>query len=88
MDLRSVHYFADGEEAGFVGSFAHELEARFAEALEGVRRSTGLESARAENFRSSLGDAVGNRKDLLPGFDGARAGGNDNFIAADFYAAA
>src|SRR5216684_603698 len=36
LNLRRVHYFADGEEAEFVGGFAQELEARFAHALERV----------------------------------------------------
>src|SRR5271163_4541194 len=87
LDLRGVHDFADGEEAEFVGGFAHELEAGFAHALKGVWRCARLESARAKDFCAGFRDAFGDRENLLAGFDGARARGYDHFVAADFYAA-
>src|SRR5947207_1165184 len=83
LDLRSVHHFADGEEAEFVGGFAHDLEARFTQALKGVRRSARLEGAAAQDLRAGLGDACGNGMDLLAGFDRTGAGGDDHFRAAD-----
>ncbi len=86
--MRKVHDFADSEEIEFVGGFAHELEAWFAHALKGVRRSARLECAGAENFCASFGDAFRNGENLIAGFDGTGTGGDDDFIAANFYASA
>src|SRR6185437_13388849 len=77
-----------GEEIEFLRGFAHELEALFAHALEGVGRGARLEGAGAQDFGSGFGDGFGHREDLLAGFDGTRAGGDHYFVAADFYAAA
>src|SRR5712692_11139890 len=56
LNLRGVHHFADGEEAEFVGGFAHELEPRLSHALKGVRRCAWFESASAQDLCSGLGD--------------------------------
>src|SRR5437762_5257763 len=83
LDLRRVHHFANGKEAEFVGGFAHELEARFTHALEGVRRSARLESAAAQDLCAGLGDAFSDGKNLFARFDRAGAGGDYDFRAAD-----
>src|SRR6266852_8769469 len=88
LNLRGVHHFADSEEAEFRGCFAHQLEARFTHSLKGIRRSARLERAAAKNFCPGFGNRLRHRKDLLAGFDRTGAGGNDNFRAADFDAAA
>src|SRR6266478_8373311 len=88
LHLRRVHNFADGEEIEFLRGFAHQLEALFAHALEGVGRSARLESAGAKDFGSGFGDGFGDGKDLLARLDGARTGSDYDLIAADFYAAA
>src|SRR5690242_13502600 len=87
-DLRKVHDFADGKETEFVGGFAHELEACFAEALKSVGRGARLEGPGAKNLCAGFGDAFGHGQNLFARFDGAGAGGDNDFIAADFYAAA
>src|SRR6266446_1133659 len=88
LDLGRVHDFADGEEIEFLRGLAHEFEAFFTHALEGVGRSARLESTGTQDFGSGFGDGFGDGEDLLAGLDGARAGGDDNFVATDFYAAA
>src|SRR6266849_3194054 len=88
LHLRRIHDFADGEEIEFLRGFAHELKAFFAHALKGVGRSARLEGAGAQDFRSGFSDGFGDGEDLFAGLDGARAGGDDDFVAADFYAAA
>ena len=37
LNLRRVHYFADGEKLEFFGGFFHEFQAFFAHALKSVR---------------------------------------------------
>jgi len=74
----------DREGHGEVG----ELEAGLAESLKGVGRGTRLEGARTENFCAGFGDAFGDGKNLFARFDGTRASGDDDFVAADFYATA
>src|SRR4029077_16946255 len=86
--LRRVHDFADGEEIKFLRGFAHKLEAFFAHALEGGRRSARLEGASTKDFGSGFGDGFGDGDDLPAGLDGTRAGGDNDFVAADFHAAA
>src|ERR1700682_3784014 len=86
LDLRRVHDFADGEEIEFLRGFAHELEAFFAHTLEGVGRSARLESAGAEDFSSGFGDGFGDGENLFARLDGTGTGGDDDFVAADFYA--
>src|SRR5467141_2368019 len=88
LHLRRVHNFADGEEIEFLRGFAHQLEALFAHALEGVGRSARLESAGAKDFGSGFGDGFGDGENLFARFDGAGTGGDDDFVSADFYAAA
>src|SRR6267154_4841974 len=88
LNLRRVHHFADAEEAEFVRSFAHELEARFPHALESVRRSPWFKGASAQDFCARFGDAFRDGKDLFARFDRARARGNGHFRAADLDAAA
>ncbi len=88
LNLRRVHHLADGEEAKFVRGFAHKLEARFSHPLEGIRRSTRLESPAAKDLRTGFGNALGDGKNLFTRFDRARSGRNNDFRAADFYAAA
>src|SRR6266404_898248 len=88
LDLRRVHHFADGEQVEFLRGFAHQLEAFFAHALEGVGRSARLEGAGAKNFCSGFSHGFGDGMNLLAGFHGAGAGGDDHFVAADFYTAA
>src|SRR5207253_5091289 len=78
-NLRSVHHFADGEEAELVGGLAHQLEARLAHALERVRRSARLERAAAQDLRAGLGNAFRNRMNLLTRFDRTWPGGNSDF---------
>src|SRR5947207_10555358 len=87
LDLRWVHDFADGEELEFLSGFAHELEAFFAHALEGIRRGARLEGSGAKDFGSSFGDGFGDGLDLVARFDRAWARGDDHFIATDFDAA-
>src|SRR5882724_10047181 len=87
-DLRSVHDFADGEQAEFVSGFLHELQAFFAEALKGVGRGARLEGTGAQNFCASFADAFGDGVDLFVGFHRTGAGGDDYIRSAEFYAAA
>src|SRR6267154_474456 len=84
LNLRRVHHFADGEESEFVRSFAHELEARFPHALEGVRRSARFEGAASQNFSARFGHTFRDRKNLFARLDRTRARGNGHFLAADF----
>src|SRR5258708_5683683 len=88
LDLRGIHHFADDEEAEFVGSFAHQLQALFAHTLERIQRSARLERAGAHDFGPGFGNGFGNGKDLLPRFDPTRAGGDDHFGATNFHASA
>src|SRR4029077_3884431 len=85
LDLGRVHDFADTEEIELLRGFAHQLEAFFAHSLESVWRSARLESACAQDFGSGLGDGFGDGENLFARFDGARTGGDDNLVAADFY---
>jgi hypothetical protein len=69
LHLRGVHNFADGEQIEFLRGFAHQLEAFFAHALEGVGGSARLKGAGAKDFGTGFGDGFGDGEDLLARLD-------------------
>src|SRR5437879_1477344 len=83
LNLRRVHYFADGEQAEFIRGFAHELQAWLAHPLESVRRCAWFESAAAQNFCPRFRDAFRDGKDLFTRFHRAWPGGNGNLRSSN-----
>ena len=75
--------FGDDGQAGFAAGFGEEFEAFFAETLEFVGGCPGFEGATPEDGGSGGVDGDGGAEQLVFAFDGAGAGHDLEFTAAD-----
>ena len=69
--------------AELLADLGHDLQAFFAESLEGVGRGARLVGAAAEELRAGRGDALGHGERLLAAFDRTRPGDDGEVVAAD-----
>ena len=78
-----VDGFGDDAEAELLADMREDFQAREAESLERVRRSTRLIGAAAEKADAGGLELLGNGEALLFGFDGAWSGDHGDVRAAD-----
>ena len=69
-----VDGLGDDLHSEFVANFGHDLQARFAQALEGVGRGARFVSAAAKKLRPGAAYVLGHRHGLVAIFDGAGPG--------------
>lgn len=73
LGVSRVHDFCERFEAVLVAASLHDLEAFFAQALEGVRIGARLECATTDPRKTQIGDAFRDLEELFFGLNGARA---------------
>src|SRR2546423_1133273 len=78
--VQSLRHDLQAERLAYVGE---NLQAVFAEALEGVWRGARLERAAAEEARAASADGLRDLERLLAALDGARACDDRHLVAAD-----
>ena len=83
LDLADVHHLGDQLEIVGVGGIAQQPQALFAETLEAVGRAARLEGAAAQHLGARALDGRGRRMHLVLGLRRARAGHDDDLVAAD-----
>src|SRR5205823_7458462 len=86
-DLGLIHYLADDQQPIAIGRGAQQLQSFFTQSLEAVGRAARLEGAAPDYFRACAGDDLGDLVDLVFVLDAARAGHDDNALAADLQSA-
>ena len=71
IEVAGIHDFGNDRHVELALDFRENVEALFAQALEGIGARAGLERATAENSGTVLFDLLGNDDALLLAFDRA-----------------
>ena len=88
IEVAGIHDFGNDRHVELALDLREDVEALFAQALEGIGARAGLERPTAENSGTMLFDLLGNDHALLFAFHRTRTGHNGEIaLAADFHTA-
>ncbi len=85
FSIRGVYDFTGNGHAKGITCFAEVLQPFFTKALEGVGAGSGFKCSTAEDYCPSVVNGAGYIEDLLPRFNGTRAGNDGNSATTNFH---